>query len=70
MTYLDKIRSLNDLQLCYFLNLIQADLHLVGLAMEWADNPKIYCSANGFTVGAPKLVGMKHITGTEIFQKK
>ena len=59
MTYLDKIRSLNDLQLCHFLNLAQADLHLVGLALEWADNPKIYCSENGFAVGAPKLVGIE-----------
>ena len=59
MTYLDKIRSLNDLQLCHFLDQIQGDLHLVGLALEMVDNPKIYCSDNGFAVGPPKLIGIE-----------
>lgn len=59
MTYLDKIRSLNDLQLCYFLDQIQGELHLVGLALKRADSPKIYCSDNGLAIGAPKLMGIE-----------
>jgi hypothetical protein len=51
--------NFNSLQLCHFLNLIQGDLHLVGLALKMADNPKIYCSDNGFAIGAPKLIGIE-----------
>jgi hypothetical protein len=54
MTILDKIRNLNDLQLCHFLNMIQGDLELVGLAVS--DNPEIYCSDDGFSTSMPKSI--------------
>lgn len=56
MTILDKIRNLNDLQLCHFLNMIQGDLELVGLAVKVSDNPEIYCSDDGFATSMPKSI--------------
>lgn len=54
MNYFDKIRSLNNLQLCHFLNQIQGELQLVSLALDRACNPKIYCSDDNFCIGTPK----------------
>ena len=53
MNYFDKIRSLNNLQLCYFLNQIDGNLELVSLALDRASNPQIYCSDDDFCVGTP-----------------
>lgn len=53
MNYFDKIRSLNNLQLCHFLNQIQGELELVSLALDRACNPKIYCSEDNFCTGTP-----------------
>lgn len=53
MNYFDKIRSLNNLQLCHFLNQIQGELELVSLALDRAANPKIYCSEDNFCIGTP-----------------
>lgn len=53
MNYFDKIRSLNNLQLCHFLNEIQGSLQLVALALDKASNPDIYCSDNNFCIGTP-----------------
>lgn len=54
MNYFDKIRSLNNLQLCHFLNGIQGNLELVALALDRASNPDIYCSDDDFCIGTPK----------------
>lgn len=56
MTILDKIRNLNDLQLCHFLNVIQGELEMVGMAIKVADNPEIYCSEDGFATAMPKSI--------------
>lgn len=53
MNYFDKIRSLNNLQLAYFLKTSQAELELIGLALERADNPKLYCSEDNHCIGTP-----------------
>lgn len=53
MNYFDKIRSLNNLQLCHFLNEIQGNLELVALALDRASNPEIYCSDDDFCTGTP-----------------
>ena len=48
MNYFDKIRSLNNLQLCHFLTQIHGELELVSLALDMAANPQIYCSKDNF----------------------
>lgn len=53
MNYFDKIRSLNNLQLCHFLNQIQGELELVSLALDRAANPQIYCSKDNFCTATP-----------------
>ena len=53
MNYFDKIRSLNNLQLCHFLNEIHGNLELVSLALDRASNPWIYCSDDDFFIGTP-----------------
>ena len=53
MNYFDKIRSLNNLQLCHFLNQIQGELELVSLALDRAANPQIYCSEDNFCAATP-----------------
>lgn len=53
MTYFEKIRSLNNLQLCHFLNEIQGDLELVALALDMASNPELSCSDDDFCIGTP-----------------
>ncbi|MDY4876159.1 MAG: hypothetical protein SO389_06005 [Eubacterium sp.] len=53
MNYFDKIRSLNNLQLCHFLKQIDGNLELVALALDQASNPQIYCSDDNFCVGTP-----------------
>lgn len=44
MNYFEKIRNLNNLQLAHFLNEIQGELELVGLALEKASDPAIICA--------------------------
>lgn len=53
MNYFDKIRSLNNLQLAHFLNEIQGELELVGLALEKASNPAIICAEDNFFLSYP-----------------
>lgn len=53
MNYFDKIRSLNNLQLCHFLNGIGGELELVALALDKASNPDIYCSDDNFCTSTP-----------------
>ena len=53
MTYFEKIRSLNNLQLCYFLQYIQGNIELISLALDRASNPEIYCSDDDFCTGTP-----------------
>ena len=52
--YFDNIRSLNNLQLCYFMEQMHANLELVALALSRAQNPEIYCSEDDFCIGTPK----------------
>lgn len=54
MTYLEKIRSLNNLQLCHFLRSIQGNIQLVSLALDRASNPGIYCSKDAHCTGTPQ----------------
>ena len=53
-TYFERIRELNNLQLCYFLDQMNANLELCALALNRAQNPEIYCSEDDFCIGTPK----------------
>jgi len=51
--YFDNIRKLNNLQLCYFMEQMNANLELCALALTRAQNPEIYCSEDDFCIGTP-----------------
>lgn len=64
MNYIDKIKSLNNLQFCHFLNEIGGDLELVAAALERADNPEIYCSDDNFCTAVPNKPSDRYYDST------
>lgn len=52
-SYFERIRQLNNLQLCYFLDQMNANLELCALALNRAQNPDIYCSEDDSCIGTP-----------------
>lgn len=58
----EHIRNMNNLQLCHFFRMMQAHLPLVYRAIELAENPEIYCSADNWAIGTPKKDREKYET--------